>query len=102
MARAGCGRGRALHRSAARSARRGAPRACGDPYPLRVQPPADGAAFDRGYVDAQVSAHQYALQNLDRMIASGTLSPEVLGLMRTMRAAVASHLQMATQLRGSL
>jgi hypothetical protein len=36
------------------------------------------------------------------MIASGTLSPEVLGLMRTMRAAVASHLQMATQLRGSL
>jgi predicted outer membrane protein len=62
----------------------------------------NGAAFDRGYIDAQVSAHQYALQNLDRMIASGTLSPEVLGLMRTMRAAVASHLQMATQLRGSL
>jgi predicted outer membrane protein len=61
-----------------------------------------GAAFDRGYVDAQVQAHQYALQNLDRMIASGTLSPEVLGVMRTMRAAVASHLEMATQLRAQL
>ena len=61
-----------------------------------------GAAFDRGYVDAQVQAHQYALQNLDRMIASGTLSPEVLGVMRTMRAAVASHLEMAAQLRAQL
>jgi predicted outer membrane protein len=62
----------------------------------------NGAAFDRGYIDSQVTAHQYALQNLDRMIASGTLSPEVLGLMQTMRAAVASHLQMATQLRAGL
>jgi predicted outer membrane protein len=62
----------------------------------------NGAAFDRGYIDSQVTAHQYALQNLDRMIASGTLSPEVLGLMRTMRAAVANHLQMATQLRAGL
>jgi hypothetical protein len=39
---------------------------------------------------------------MDRMIASGTLSPEVLGLMRTVRAAVASHLQMAQQLRAQL
>jgi predicted outer membrane protein len=61
-----------------------------------------GTAFDRGYLDSQVTAHQYALQNLDRMIASGTLSPEVLGMMRTMRAAVANHLQMATQLRAGL
>jgi predicted outer membrane protein len=61
-----------------------------------------GAAFDRGYVDSQISAHQYALQNMDRMIASGALSPEVMGMMQTMRAAVADHLRMAQQLRTGL
>jgi predicted outer membrane protein len=61
-----------------------------------------GAAFDRGYVDAQVGAHQYALQNMDRMIASGTLSPEVLSVMQAMRASVAAHLQAAMQLRAGM
>jgi len=61
-----------------------------------------GAAFDRAYIDQQVAAHQYALQNMDRMIASGTLSPEVLGVVQAMRASVAGHLQTAMQLRAGL
>lgn len=60
----------------------------------------NGVAFDRAYLDTQVTAHQTALETLDRMINSATLSPDVLETMRSMRAAVANHLQMATQLRG--
>ena len=72
------------------------------PATLRQLQGLSGAAFDRGYMDSQVSAHQYALQNMDRMIASGTLSAEMLGIVQAMRAAVANHLQMATQLRAQL
>lgn len=61
-----------------------------------------GAQFDRGYMDAQVSAHQYALQNLDRMLQTGGMSPEMTATMRNVRATVASHLQMAQQLRSQM
>ncbi|MFL5541059.1 MAG: DUF4142 domain-containing protein [Longimicrobiaceae bacterium] len=72
------------------------------PAALRQLQALNGAAFDRGYIDSQVAAHQYALQNMDRMIASGTLSAEMLATMQAMRAAVANHLQMAQQLRAAL
>lgn len=62
----------------------------------------NGAAFDRDYLDAQVTAHQAALETLDRVIGSATLSPDVLQTMRTMRTATADHLRMATELRATL
>jgi predicted outer membrane protein len=61
-----------------------------------------GPEFDRAYMDRQVTAHRYALENLDRMIARGDLSPEVLGVMQAMRANVAAHLEMAQEIRAPL
>jgi predicted outer membrane protein len=62
----------------------------------------EGAAFDRMYITRQVEMHQYALDNLDRMLAQNTLSPGVRGILTTQRASVAMHLQMAQQLRSQL
>jgi predicted outer membrane protein len=62
----------------------------------------NGAAFDRMYITRQVEMHQYALTNIDRMLAQNTLSPDVRAIMTTQRAAVAMHLQMAQQLRSQL
>ncbi|HST60764.1 MAG TPA: DUF4142 domain-containing protein, partial [Longimicrobium sp.] len=61
-----------------------------------------GAPFDKTYMDAQIAAHQYALTNLDRMIAGGGVSDEVMGIMRATRASVATHLQQAQAIRGRL
>jgi len=61
-----------------------------------------GAAFDRMYATRQVEMHQSALDNLDRMLAQRTLSPDVRGILTSQRAAVAMHLQMARQLRSRL
>lgn len=61
-----------------------------------------GAAFDRAYIGSQIDAHTYALQNLDRMIAQGAVSPEVLGVLQAMRASVAAHLELAQQIQTRL
>jgi predicted outer membrane protein len=61
-----------------------------------------GRQFDVAYMDAQVTAHRYALENLDRMIAQGGVSPEMLGVLTTTRASVASHLEMAQAIRARL
>ena len=63
---------------------------------------AAGPQFDRSYMDAQIGAHQYALTNLDRMLQQGGLGDDITGVMRMMRTAVASHLQMAQQIRARL
>jgi len=62
----------------------------------------NGAAFDRMYATRQVEMHQSALDNLDRMLAQRTLSPDVRGILTSQRAAVAMHLQMGQQLRSGL
>jgi predicted outer membrane protein len=62
----------------------------------------NGAAFDRMYITRQVEMHQYALTNMDRMLAQNTLSPDVRAILTTQRASVAMHLQMAQQLRSQL
>lgn len=61
-----------------------------------------GPQFDATYMDAQIAGHQYALNNLDRMIAQGGVSDEMMGIMRATRAAVATHLQQAQAIRGRL
>jgi predicted outer membrane protein len=61
-----------------------------------------GPAFDQTYMDAQIGAHRYALGSLDRMIAQGGVTDEMLATMRAMRTAIAQHLEQAQALRATL
>lgn len=61
-----------------------------------------GPQFDATYMDAQIAAHRYALGALDRMIAQGGVTGEMLAMMNSTRAAVARHLEQAQLIRGRL
>ena len=69
---------------------------------LAVLQGVQGPQFDKTYMDAQIAGHQYALSNLDRMIAQGGVSDEVMGIMRATRVTVATHLQQAQAIRARL
>ncbi len=61
-----------------------------------------GPQFDQTYMDAQIGAHRYALGQVDRMIAQGGVTDEMMATMRAMRAAIATHLEQAQAIRGRL
>jgi predicted outer membrane protein len=61
-----------------------------------------GPQFDQTYMDAQIGAHRYALSQVDRMIAQGGVTDEMMATMRAMRAAIAQHLEQAQAIRGRL
>lgn len=62
-----------------------------------------GPQFDPTYMDAQIAAHRYALQNVDRLLAQqNTLGDDIRGTLQMMRTAVAAHLQTAEQIRARL
>lgn len=61
-----------------------------------------GPQFDQTYMDAQIGAHRYALGQVDRMIAQGGVTDEMMATMRAMRAAIAQHLEQAQAIRGRL
>lgn len=61
-----------------------------------------GAQFDQTYMDAQIGAHRYALGQVDRMIAQGGVTDEMLASMRALRAAIATHLEQAQAIRATL
>lgn len=61
-----------------------------------------GPQFDQTYMDAQIGAHRYALGQVDRMIAQGGVTDEMLATMRAMRAAIATHVEQAQAIRGRL
>ena len=69
---------------------------------FRVLQGVTGPQFDATYMDAQIGAHQYALRGLDRMIAQGGVTDEMLALMRTTRGTIAQHLEQAQAIRGRL
>jgi predicted outer membrane protein len=61
-----------------------------------------GRQFDMAYMDRQVAQHQFALTNIDRMLAQGGMGRMITALLQQNRAAVAMHLQMAQQIRAGL
>ena len=87
-----------------------------------------GMAFDRAYMNRQVAVHRYALENLDRMMSSMGMTPggamagqssagmnagnmdagmrrgreERMMMHQSLRATIASHLQVAQQMMGSM
>jgi predicted outer membrane protein len=70
---------------------------------MQVLQAVTGPQFDKSYMDAQIGAHRYALSNIDRMLAqTGALGDDIRTSLQGMRTAVASHLQMAEQIRGRL
>lgn len=70
---------------------------------LQVLQGINGPQFDASYMDAQIGAHRYALTNIDRMLAQqNTLGDDIRGTLQQMRTAIASHLQMAEQIRARL
>jgi predicted outer membrane protein len=70
---------------------------------MQVLQGVNGPAFDTSYMDAQIGAHRYALSNIDRLLGqTGALGDDIRGTLTQMRTAVASHLQMAEQIRGRL
>jgi predicted outer membrane protein len=69
---------------------------------LQVLQGINGPQFDATYMDAQIAGHRYALSALDRMIAQGGVTDEMLAMMRATRASVAQHLEQAQLIRGRL
>lgn len=66
---------------------------------LRTEPDAD---FDKNYVDMQIREHQALLDSLDQKLIANVKSADVKAYLLEVRAAVASHLQHAQDLRTDL
>jgi putative membrane protein len=66
---------------------------------LRTEPDTD---FDRNYVDTQIREHQALLDSLDQKLIANVKSADVKAYLIEVRAAVASHLQHAQDLRTDL
>lgn len=62
----------------------------------------EGAAFDRAYMEREVSYHEAVLNALDDTLLPNTSNAELRGLLETARAAVAAHLEHARTLSQSL
>lgn len=62
-----------------------------------------GAAFDRAYMQAMVQSHQTALSTVDGQLIPAAQNPQLkTALQQKVRPTVASHLQHAQQIQGSL
>jgi len=62
----------------------------------------DGAAFDRAYVDHEVTYHETVLDALDKTLIPSATNDELKALMVKVRPAFVAHLEHAKQLQGSL
>ena len=62
----------------------------------------DGAAFDRAYMEREVSYHAAVLDALDQTLIPNTTNAELRSLLVSARGAVAAHLEHARSLSASL
>ena len=62
----------------------------------------DGAAFDRAYMEREVSYHAAVLDALDQTLIPNTTNAELRSLLETARGAVAAHLEHARSLSAAL
>lgn len=62
----------------------------------------EGAAFDRTYMDSQVSMHEWLLNTIDNTLIPSTRDNDLESLLTDIRPAVAQHLESARQIRSSL
>jgi putative membrane protein len=61
-----------------------------------------GAAFDRAYVDHEVTYHQQVLDALDKTLIPGAQNAELKSLLVSVRPAFVAHLEHARMLQASL
>jgi putative membrane protein len=61
-----------------------------------------GAAFDKAYVDNEVTYHQTVLDALDKTLIPNAKNAELKSLLETVRPVIASHLQHAKTLQSSV
>jgi putative membrane protein len=60
------------------------------------------ADFDKNYVDAQIREHQAVLDTIDQKLVVNATNPDLKAYLTEIRAAVASHLQHAQDLKNEL
>jgi putative membrane protein len=63
---------------------------------------ASGAAFDKAYVDHEVAYHQQVLDAIDKVLVPSAQNQELKDLLVKVRPAIATHLEHAQHLQGSL
>ena len=61
-----------------------------------------GAAFDKAYVDNEVTYHQTVLDAIDKTLIPNTKNAELKSLLESVRPVIASHLQHAKTLQSSV
>jgi putative membrane protein len=61
-----------------------------------------GAAFDAAYVETQINEHQALLDTIDRTLTTNATKDDVRGLLHTVRARVAEHLEHAKRVESQL
>ncbi len=64
--------------------------------------PLHGAAFDRAYIDREITYHQAVLDAIDKVLIPTTENAELKALLQNVRPAVATHLEHAKALRAKL
>ena len=60
------------------------------------------AAFDRAYIAREVDYHQAVLDALDQVLIPTTENAELVALLRTVRPAIAAHLERARRIQSDL
>jgi putative membrane protein len=63
---------------------------------------AEGAAFDRAYIDSQVEAHQKVLDTIERQLLPAASDADLISNLKQMRETVQSHLKDALDLQAEL
>lgn len=61
-----------------------------------------GAAFDKAYIDHEVTYHQTVLDALDKTLIPGAQNAELKSLLESSRPAFAAHLERAKSVQGTL
>lgn len=64
--------------------------------------PLQGSAFDRAYIEREVAYHQAVLDALDSLLIPTTANDDLRKLLVDVRPAIATHLEHAKKLGGSL
>ena len=64
--------------------------------------PLRGAAFDKAYIDHEVTYHQAVLDAIDKTLIPNAKNAELKALLEQTRPAIAAHLEHAKQIQASL
>lgn len=64
--------------------------------------PREGKAFDKAYIDREVTYHQAVLDALDKLLIPPSSNAELKKLLVDVRPAIAAHLEHAKKLQGTL